>query len=330
MATITKSNFGSYRTQIRRVGQPSIYKSFKTKAEAEEWCYRIEYELTTGQYINRTEAERITLSELIDRYLCEVSVLKKGHKQEVPRLLNLKKAIGHYRVLQIQSKHIAQYRDSRINNGKSSSTILNELSLISQVFDMAIKEWSIPLPSNPCKLIKKPKPAQGRERRLGLDEEHRLISACKATRAPLLHPLVVLALETGMRLGELLSLTWDNVDTAKRVAHLPTTKNGERRTVPLSSKAIMTLSSIPRNITSPRVFWTWSAKDGVANVWRRTCNKAKIEDLHFHDLRHEATSRFFEHGLSMMEVACITGHKTLQMLKRYTHLKAEDLATKLG
>lgn len=248
----------------------------------------------------------------------------------MPRLLNLKKTIGHYRILQIQSKHIAQYRDSRISSGKSGSTILNELSLISQVFDMAIKEWSIPLPNNPCKLIKKPKPAQGRERRLSIDEEHRLLSACKITRAPLLHSLVVIAIETGMRLGELLSLTWDNVDTAKRVAHLTTTKNGERRTVPLSSKAIMTLNLIPRNIVNTKVFWAWSAKDGVANVWRRTCLKAGIEDLHFHDLRHEATSRFFERGLNMMEVASITGHKTLQMLKRYTHLKAEDLAAKLG
>ena len=116
----------------------------------------------------------------------------------------------------------------------------------------------------------------------------------------------------------------------KRQAHLPTTKNGERRTVPLSLKAVVTLTGIPRNIASKRVFWTWAAKDGVANVWRRTCLKADIHNLHFHDLRHEATSRFFERGLNMIEVSSITGHKTLQMLKRYTHLKAEDLALRLG
>lgn len=330
MATISKSKFETYRAQVRRSGLPPLSKSFKTKQEAQEWATKTEYQLNSGIFVNRNEAERIQFSELIDRYLEEVSPLKKGYKQEAPRLNALKKTIGQFRVLQIQSRHIAEYRDARLKIGKSNSAVLNELSLISQVFEMAIKEWSIPIVSNPCKLIKKPKQPQGRERRLTDYEEGRLINASKASRAPLLHPLIVIALETGMRLGELLSLTWNNIDLAKKIAHLPTTKNGEKRTVPLSSKALVTLGNIPRSISSQRVFWTWSAKDGVANVWRRTCKKADIENLHFHDLRHEATSRFFERGLNMMEVASITGHKTLQMLKRYTHLKAEDLAIKLG
>lgn len=330
MATISKSKFDTYRVQVRRSGLPSLSKSFKSKLEAQEWATKTEYQLNSGLFIDRTEAERIQFSELIDRYLAEVSSLKKGHKQEAPRLHALKKTIGQFRVLQIQSKHIAEYRDTRLKIGKANSTVLNELSLISQVFEVAIKEWSIPLHNNPCKLIKKPKQSQGRERRISAEEELLLLNASKTSRAPLLHPLIIIALETGMRLGELLSLTWNNIEFSKRVAHLPTTKNGEKRTVPLSSKAIEMLNSIPRNLTSSRVFWTWSAKDGVANVWRRTCEKAEIKDLHFHDLRHEATSRFFEHGLNMMEVASITGHKSLQMLKRYTHLKAEDLALKLG
>lgn len=330
MATISKSSFGSFRVQIRRSGQPALSKSFKTKQEAQEWASRTEYEINTGIYINRTEAERITFAELVDRYISEVSVLKKGYKQEVPKLRVINRTLGQYRVLQMQSKHIALYRDSRINSGKAGATVLRELSLISQIFDIAIKEWAIPIHGNPSKFIKKPKPSKGRERRLSIEEERRLLTACKATRAPLLHSLVVVALETGMRLGELLSLTWNNVNIDKKTAFLPDTKNGERRTVPLSSKAIMILISMPRNISNNRVFWTWSANDGVANVWRRTCMKANIKDLHFHDLRHEATSRFFERGLNMMEVASITGHKTLQMLKRYTHLKAEDLAVKLG
>ena len=330
MATISKSKFDTYRAQVRRAGLPPLSKSFKSKPEAQEWATKTEYELNNGLFINRTEAERIQFSALIDRYLTEVSPSKKGFKQESPRLNALKKTIGQFRVLQIQGKHIAEYRDARLKMGKSNSAVLNELSLISQVFEMAIKEWSIPINNNPCTLIKKPKQSQGRERRLSIDEEQRLLNVSKASRAPLLHPLIIIALETGMRLGELLSLTWCNIDTSKRVAYLPITKNGERRTVPLSSKAINTLNCIPRNNVTPRVFWSWAAKDGVANVWRRTCNKANIIDLHFHDLRHEATSRLFERGLNMIEVSSITGHKTLQMLKRYTHLKAEDLALRLG
>ena len=280
MATISKTCYDTYRVQVRRVGQPSITKTFKSKHEAELWSQRIEFEISSGVFINRTEAERVSFAELIDRYLTEVSPLKKGHKQEVPRLLGLKRTIGQYRVLQIQSKHIAKYRDARLKDGKSGSTILNELSLISQVFDTAIKEWSLPIHGNPCSLIKKPKPAQGRERRLSNDEEYLLLANCRASRAILLHSLVIMALETGMRLGELLSLTWNNIDLIKRVAYLPITKNGEKRTVPLSTKSIHTLNNISRNISSNRVFWTWSAKDGVANVWRRTCLKSGIKDLH--------------------------------------------------
>lgn len=330
MATISKSKFNTYRAQVRRTGLPPLSKSFKTKLEAQEWATKTEYELNSGIFINRNEAERISLAELIDRYLQEVSPSKKGYLQELPRLNALKRSIGQYRILQIQSKHIAQYRDHRLKSGKSTSTILNELSLLSQVFEMAIKEWSIPIANNPCKLIKKPRQPKGRERRLADFEESILLSACKASRAILLHSLVVLALETAMRLGELLKLTWDDVDISKRTATLWDTKNGDKRIVPLSSNALNVIEKLPRNITNNRLFWTWSAKDGVANVWRRTCKKAGISNLHFHDLRHEATSRLFEKGLNVIEVSSITGHKSLQMLKRYTHLKAEDLAKKIG
>jgi hypothetical protein len=151
MATISKSQFGTYRVQIRRIGQPPVSKSFKSRQEAEIWARMTESELDRSIYINRSDAERVNLSELIQRYLDEVSPTKKGYKQERIRLLNLQKIFGHYRILQLQSKHIAAYRDTRIRDGKSPSTVLNELSLISQVIDTAIKEWSIPIPINPCK-----------------------------------------------------------------------------------------------------------------------------------------------------------------------------------
>jgi integrase len=100
--------------------------------------------------------------------------------------------------------------------------------------------------------------------------------------------------------------------------------------VPLSTKAVHLLEALPRHITDKRAFWEWKGTDSLEHTWRRAVLKSGIEDFRFHDLRHEATSRFFEKGMNMMEVATITGHKTLQMLKRYTHLKAEDLAKKLG
>ena len=130
-----------------------------------------------------------------------------------------------------------------------------------------------------------------------------------------------------MRRGELLSLAWEDVDLDLRVAHLNMTKNGSKRDVPLSPEVINLLRSLPHGISSCVFPITFASLRGL---WNRACKRTGITDLHFHDLRHEATSRFFEKGLNVMEVATITGHKDLRMLQRYTHLRAEDLATKLG
>ena len=183
---------------------------------------------------------------------------------------------------------------------------------------------------NPARMVRRPSPARGRERRLSKDEEKRLIEACRASSAPMLAPIVAIALQTAMRLGELMSLEWKHIDLRTRVATLPETKNGELRRVPLSSGAIGVLHQLPRNLANGRVFWRWSRADSFENAWRRAVKAAGLEDFRFHDLRHEATTRFFEQGLGVMEVAAITGHKTMQMLKRYTHLHAEELVARLG
>jgi integrase len=132
----------------------------------------------------------------------------------------------------------------------------------------------------------------------------------------------------GMRRGELLSLEWVNVDLNKRTALLPITKNGDSRGVPLSSRALAVPRSLPP-LTTGRVFGELTA-DALKLSFRRAMRRAGITGLRFHDPRHEATSRLFEKGLNVMEVASVTGHKTLQMLKRYTHLNAVDLAARLG
>ena len=330
MATLSITPSGTHRAQVRRLGSSPLSKSFKTRHEAEVWVRQTESELDRGIYVNRQDAEKVTFSELLHKYLNEVSCNKKGFKHERVRLLKIQRDLGHFRIIQMQSKHIAAYRDLRLNAGKSPSTVLNELSLISQIFDMAIKEWSIPIPSNPCSQIRKPKVSNQRTRRLSPDEEKALIAASNASRASLLTSLIIIAMETGMRLGELLSLTWDNLSLDKRIAYLPVTKNGQSRTIPLSLKAIEALKAIPRRIDSKKVFWSWTNRDSVVNVWKRTCKRAGITDLHFHDLRHEATTRLSEKLPNILELSAVTGHKDLRMLKRYYHPKAEELALKLG
>lgn len=323
MATITKTQSNTFKVLIRKIGFPAQIKTFKTKADAQKWARLIESEIDRGMFIDRTEAEKTTIGELIDRYIQEVTPLKRSAKSDKQRMLYLKKHFGHYRASQLQSKHIATYRDKRLAEGKTGSTVIKEIGSMSHLLDISIKDWSIPLVNNVAALVRKPKQAKGRDRRLVDDEELILLQAAKNSKSPLLAPIITLALETGMRLGELLSLDWNNIDLRKQTALLPITKNCESRTVPLSKKAIETLKNIPRKINDSRVFWTWKRPDSFENAWRRMLNKTTIKNLRFHDLRHEACSRFFERGFNIMETAHISGHKTLQQLKRYTHLKTE-------
>ena len=171
--------------------------------------------------------------------------------------------------------------------------------------------------SNVVRDVKKPQPKRGRERRLSEQEHTLLLRSCSKSKNHWLTPLVTIAIETGMRRGELLSLAWEDVNLNLRVAHLNMTKNGSKRNVPLSSKAITLLRSLPHDI-SGYVFPLTVAS--LRGLWNGACRRAGITDLHFHDLRHEATSRFFEKELNVMEVATILGHKDLRMLQRYTHL----------
>ena len=330
MATITKTLSGTFKVQIRKAGIPAITKTCKTKTDAQKWARLIESEMDRGIFIDRQEADRVTVAELIDRYIQEVTPLKRSAIKDKHRMLYLKKQFGHYIASQLQSKHIAAHRDKRLAEGKQGSTVIKEIGSMSHLLDISIKDWGIPLINNVATLVRKPKQAKGRDRRLIDDEELILLQAAKNSKSPLLAHIITLALETGMRLGELLSLDWNNIDLRKQTAFLPMTKNGESRTVPLSKKSIETLKNIPRKINDARVFWTWNQPDSFENTWRRMLNKTTIKNLRFHDLRHEACSRFFERGFNIMETAHISGHKTLQQLKRYTHLKTEDIVTKMN
>lgn len=324
MATIRKLPSGSWQVQVRRKGENPVSKSFSNKSLAEQWARTIESQIDHGIFVDRSEAERTTLGELIDRYLIEVTPTKKGCKQEVYRLQTLKKQLGQLVVGSIQGKHIADYKDQRLREGKASATVLRELCDLSHLFNVAIKDWGIPLNSNPAKLVRRPSVAKGRDRRLTTTEIKQLLAALAETDEMV--PIVQLAIETGMRRSELLAMQWSNVDIKNRFVLLPDTKNGDSRAVPLSKRAIELLEQLPR--TAKQVFST--KPDSVSQAFNRACKRVGITDLRFHDLRHEATSRLFEKGLNTMEVSAVTGHKTLSMLKRYTHLRASDIAIKLG
>jgi len=327
MATVEKRG-KFWRVKIRRRGYPEQTRSFDVKLHALRWAREIENEMDRGVFIDRTEAEKNTLGDVLSRYVREVTPTKRGALPEECRLLALiQRPIAQIKMTTLSGVHVAHYRDARLTE-VSPATVNKELNLISHAIDTARREWGIHLADNPVRLVRRPNSPNSRERRLVDDEEDRLLIACNDARNPYLLPIVRLALETGMRQGELVALTWKHVDLKKRVAFLPVTKNGEPRGVALSTGAIAAIRGLPKSVGGK--LFPGVTTEAVKRAFMRACKRAEIDDLRFHDLRHEATSRFFEKGLNPIEVSSITGHKTLQMLKRYTHLQADKLAEKLG
>jgi integrase len=325
MATYRKLPSGRWQVQIRSKNSVPLSKTFPSKLEAEKWARNIESQIDLGTYVDRSELNSTTFGDLIDRYLIEVTPLKKSKDIENRRLKALRQQMGCMKLSAIQNKDIAAYRDRRLNvDGCSGSTVIKDINSISHIFNVAIKDWGYPLAINPAQMIRKPKANKGRDRRLEAGELELLIDALELTWG--IQSIVLLALETGMRRSEILSLRWKNIYIEERYLMLPDTKNGDSRAVPLSLKAIDILSSLEKSYEN--LFFI--KPDAVTRAFKRACIRVGLENLRFHDLRHEATSRFFELGLNTMEVSAITGHKTLAMLKRYTHLKAKDLALKLG
>ena len=218
----------------------------------------------------------------------------------------------------------AAYRDERLKTVKPV-TLKRELSVIHNIFEVARREWGFPIKDNPIDGLAFKAPDQRRERRLRPGELDRLIEAARSRRNPYIIPIIRFAIETGMRRGEILSMKWDHVDLPQRAVLIPNTKNGHARTIPLSSRAAGILSELPR--TNDRVFPV--SGNAVRLSWGRVVERAGITDLHFHDLRHEAISRFFELGLTTPEVALVSGHRDMRMLFRYTHPVRSLVAAKL-
>lgn len=331
MATIRKRG-SKWEAQVRRKGWPSVSRSFHMKADAQAWARGKERELDTYEAgtarppSKASKHEGHTLRELVVRYLAEVTPRKRGAPYERYRLNSLLKLpLMATRVSDLAGSTFAAHRDQRLRQ-VSGSTVRRELRTIGHVLEIARREWGYDLPSNPVRQIAIPSEAPSRTRRLEPGERDRLDEALAASKLPYLRPFVHLAIETGMRRGELLSLRWRDIDLALKVAQLRETKNGHPRSVPLTPNAVAILESLDRD--SDRVFPV--SPNALRLSWERLRVKAKLTDLRLHDLRHEAVSHFFELGLSVPEVAVISGHRDPRMLARYTHLRPTDIADKLA
>lgn len=321
MATFERRGDLQWRAKIRRKGYPVQSRTFNTRAEAERWARLVESEMDRGVFVSRAEAEQTTLAEALDRYEREVLPTKKSVTGTLPHIRALRERLGSYSLAAITSALIAKYRDERLQE-VGPQTVKHDLSVLSRLLNVAMREWGIALPGgNPVQQIKMPKLPEGRDRRLRPGEGGALLAALPAPH----DALCCFAIETAMRRSEMARMRWEHVDFKKRVLLVPEGKT-KTRWVPLSQEAVHILQSLPRRLDG--MIWGFRP-DSITQAFDRACKAAGLQDLRFHDLRHEATSRLFERGLNLMEVASITGHSTLQMLKRYTHLRAEDLAKKL-
>lgn len=279
-----------------------------------------------GVYISRAEAEATLFRDVLQRFESEILPTKRSEQSDRSRIKTLMTVFGNYRLAGLTSTLVSKFRDERLKIVGAQS-VIHEINLLNRVLKTATMDWGIALPGGlPTAQVRKPAKPRGRDRRVSAVEIDKILHFTQSSE---LSVIIVLAVETGMRRSELASLVWEHVSLERQTVHLPKTKTDVPRTVPLSMAAVTALRTLSFK-TAGRVFSIEA--ESMSQAFERACasHRANIADIHFHDLRHEATSRLFEKGLNMMEVAAITGHKTLEMLKRYTHLRAEDLAGKLG
>ncbi|MFM0512066.1 integrase [Paraburkholderia sp. RL17-373-BIF-A] len=377
MATFRKRGPYQWEAQIRRRGYPAQSKTFETKAQAEAWANMIESEMSRGVWVSRGEAEATTLYEALVRYEADVVPAKKGAAQEASVLRSCKSEdLAKRSLAAIRSADIARLRDKWLKIYKPA-TVLRRLAVLSHVFSIARKEWGMESLSNPVELVRKPQPNNARTRRIAASDscydasaadgaqttdramqDGELERVVAASASELLPAIIWLAVETAMRRGEIVLMRWEHVDLKRRVAHLPATKNGSARDIPLSSRAVAVLQSLKEGIRhvedgSEEVVVTEVGRvfeirgDAVTRAFERAVARARkvyineceaasqrpdgkfLIDLRFHDLRHEATSRLAS-IFPMHELTKITGHRDPRMLMRYYHPRAEDLAKRLA
>lgn len=327
MATYRK-RAGSWEAQVSRKGVRKS-QTFPTKAEATAWALAIESEIIAEV---RGEIPNKTLAQLLERYRDEVSPTKRGCAKEVIRINTIIRddAIVKVRLPMLTGKDFAEWRDRRLKE-VSPASVNRDWNLLSAACTTAVKEWHW-LASNPMTTINRPPPTKARTRRISQDEIRRLSLALGyAEDAP---PKTIsgrvgaafrFALETGMRAGEIAGLRREDVSTSRRTAHLPMTKNGEARTVPLTRTAVAIIEQMTGD--SNTVFDVTTAQ--IDALFRKAKSAAKIEDLHFHDSRREALSRLAQ-KLNPFELAKVSGHRELKiLLNTYYSATAEDLAAKL-
>ena len=336
MATIEKrvskvDGSAQYRVRVRLRGFPPQTASFKRLTDAKKWVQQTEAAIREGRHFKTVESRKHTLQEAIDRYLKFVLPSKKpnSQKDQSKQLVWWANSIGYLSLADVTPAVIVEQRDKLSQgktpkgNNRTSPTVNRYLAILSHLFTLSVKEWGWAY-ENPVLKVTRLKEPRGRVRFLSDDERSCLLEACKQSDSAYLYTVVVLALSTGARRNEILSLKWQHVDFGRGVITLHETKNNERRVLPITHLALELLKqhSKVRVLHCDYIFPAHSFKKpiDITTPWENALKRAKITDFRFHDLRHSAASYLAMNGASLAEIAEILGHKTLQMVKRYAHL----------
>jgi integrase len=337
MATIqkrkNKNNTFSYRVMIRQSdGFPPTYKTFPTLQEAKDWSKQEEACRRQGAYFPEQAKAKHTLSELIDRYVATILSSRPKNTRDTKRHLKWwKERLGKYGVQNITPNLIAIYRQELIEgitykgSKRSPSTVNRYMAAFSAVMTYGVREcgW---MQHNPCSRVTKFKETRGRDRVASIKECEHILMECKHSRNEHLLPIVLIAITTGMRQGEITGLTWNCIDLDKGIISLKESKNGQPRTLSLVGQPLVILRErfARRQPTNPYVFPAKKRFGQIAirKAWEEVLKRAGIKDLRFHDLRHTFATYAAESGASNLELATAMGHQTLQMLQRYTHMNA--------
>ena len=363
MAVIENRGPLQWRALVRKKGFPAYSRTFERQRDAAGWATDLEAAIgrrdlaEVRRLTDKGDLTLRTVADLVDKFLTDV-VDKPGRRAgqvatEKPRLARIREALGKLTLDMLSPQDVASWRDRRLKEA-APQTVRHDMNQLSVLLNTAISEWGVQA-TNVVRDVKKPTLPAGRDRRVSSAEIEALLA--EANLVPSrggrpagrgMKPIIVLAVETSMRLGELLGLEWKFIDLKQRTAHLAKTKNGESRTVALSSAAVAVLEAMKATQRDDGRVFDWSRSDSFVGGFARLVARARskyekkcelkgikpdpafLTRMRFHDLRHEATSRLFEKGLNPMEVASMTGHKSMQMLKRYTHVEAAKVAAKLG
>ena len=324
MATI-RERAGRWQAIIKRKGYPQQSRTFDLRKDAEKWARQQERQMDAGQWVDRTEAEQTTLAKLLDRYAREISSTKRGKDAELYRIEQFKRStLAKYSPAAVTGQLISTWREERLRE-VSGGTVLREMQLLSHVFAVAMREWGIALHNNPVAMVRKPAPGKARDKVLTDTQREALLLACSQCKNPWIKPIVQFALETATRRGEILSLSWSQVDLERCTAKVDG-KTGAR-VIPLSANCVAMLRGLPRSLDG-RVFPV--TIETLKQAYERAVVRAGITGFNFHDLRHDALTRLAKRGLSILELRAISGHTTANMLQRYVSIDPGELARKLG